>query len=102
MMVIGIDFPQMFRPGRLSPVQSVAKIRISILGMMNSIPGPNMRGTLRTGILRRPTMSDFFEWVICKRCNVKIDAKDYSLEDVKTELCEYCREEAQNGTNMVE
>jgi len=47
-------------------------------------------------------MSDFFEWVICKRCNVKIDAKDYSLEDVKTGLCEYCREEAQNGTNMVE
>ena len=36
-------------------------------------------------------MSSYFEWVICKKCHQKIDAKDYTLEEAQTSICEYCQ-----------
>jgi hypothetical protein len=38
-------------------------------------------------------MSAFFEYLICKVCGVKIDAKDYTYQESQTGMCEYCYEE---------
>jgi len=38
-------------------------------------------------------MSAFFDWLICKVCGVKIDAKDYTYEECQKNMCEYCIEE---------